>query len=182
MHEVVMTKGSPINIDFIKMRDCQHAILREALWMLGELDGLETIDIDDSTHMSEARQLVGSLSTTGNEFIDSGFAELKQYAIDERSDQECSSVEIKYTINRLLNGLHALVAPIDGLIRRICIISQDSPVSTTQGRRLPMILMAGMSPILQAVDGIAGELRSLLEANLKGNPGQDFGVYDPDTD
>ena len=42
--------------------------------------------------------------------------------------------------------------------------------------------MAGMSPNLQAVDGIAGELRSLLEANLKGNPGQDFGVYDPDTD
>ena len=160
------------NINFINLRSCQRAIADESTWMGGELEGLPDGESDEYTHIVEARRLVGTLNRAGREYIDREFLALKQYAIAERSVATYGGPDPRLIVKRLLNGLHATVTPIDGLIRRLGETSSDT--------RLSMILQSGMVGILRSIDSIADELEPLL--NGQADAGEDFGVYDPGTD
>ena len=80
----------------------------------------------------------------------------------------------RLNVRRLLNGLHATVTPIDGLIRRLGTMSTET--------RLSMILQAGMVGILRSIDSIADELEPFLSGQAEVPAREDFGVYDPGTD
>jgi hypothetical protein len=159
------------NINFINLRSAQRTIVDESTWMGGELEGLTDGERDEHSHIVEARRLVGTLTRAGHEYIDREFLALKQFAIAERSVPTYSGPDPRLIVKRLLNGLHATVTPIDGLIRRLGETSADT--------RLSMILQAGMVGILRSIDSIADELEPLLSGRPKG---EDFGVYDPGTD
>jgi hypothetical protein len=161
------------NINFINLRSSQRALAAESTWMAGELEHLPDGESDEHTHLAEARRLVGTLNRAGREYIDREFLALKQYAIAERSVATYSGPDPRLIVKRLfLNGLHATVTPIDGLIRHLGETSTDT--------RLSMILQAGMVGILRSIDSIADELEPLL--NGQADAGEDFGVYDPGTD
>jgi hypothetical protein len=159
------------NINFINLRSCQRAITDESTWMGGELESLPDVERDEHSHIVEAQRLVGTLNRAGHEYIDREFLALKQYAIAERSVATYSGPDPRLIVKRLLNGLHATVTPIDGLIRRLGETSSDT---------LSMILQSGMVGILRSIDSIADELEQLL--NGQADAGEDFGVYDPGTD
>jgi hypothetical protein len=160
------------NINFINLRYSQRTLADESTWMGGELEGLPDGEGDEHTHIVEARRLVGTLNRAGREYIDREFLTLKQFAIAERSVPTYSGPDSRLIVKRLLNGLHATVTPIDGLIRRLGETSTDT--------RISMILQAGMVGILRSIDSIADELEPLL--NGRADAGEDFGVYDPGTD
>src|SRR6202795_3245961 len=157
------------NINFINLRSCQRAIADESTWMGGELEGLRDGESNEHSHIVEARRLVGTLNRAGREYIDREFLALKQFAIAERSVPTYSGPDPRLIVKRLLNGLHATVTPIEGLIRRLGETSTDT--------RLSMILQSGMVGILRSIDSIADELEPLL--NGQADAGEDFGVYDP---
>jgi hypothetical protein len=159
------------NINFINLRSAQRTIVDESTWMGGELESLPDGESGEHTHIVEARRLVGSLNRAGHEYIDREFLALKQFAIAERSAPAYSGPDPRLIVKRLLNGLHATVTPIDGLIHRL----GESSTHT----RLSMILQAGMVGILRSIDSIADELEPLLSGRSEG---EDFGVYDPGTD
>jgi hypothetical protein len=161
------------NTNFINLHSAQRTIVDESTWMGGELEGLRDGQSDEHPHIVEARRLLGTLNRAGHEYIDREFLALIQFAIAERSVPTYSGPHPRLIVKRLLNGLHATVTPIDGLIRRLGETSTDS--------RLSMILQAGMVGILRSIDSIAHELEPLLS----GRPDpvrEDFGVYDPGID
>jgi hypothetical protein len=162
------------NINFINLRSAQRTIVDESTWMGGELESLRDGTSDEHTHIVEAQRLVGTLNRAGHEYIDREFLALKQFAIAERSVPAYSGPDPRLIVKRLLNGLHATVTPIDGLIRRLGDTSTDT--------RLSMILQAGMVGILRSIDSIADELEPLLNGRAEIRAGEDFGVYDPGTD
>ena len=160
------------SINFINLRSSQRTLDAESTWLVGELERIPDRESDEHTHLAEARRLVGTLNRAGREYIDREFLALKQYAIAERSVSTYSGPDPRLIVKRLLNGLHATVTPIDGLIHRL-----GEPSTET---RLSMILQAGMVGILRSIDSIADELQPLL--NGQADAGEDFGVYDPGTD
>jgi len=161
------------NINFVNLRSAQRTIVDESTWMGGELEGLPDGESDEHSHIVEARRLLGTLNRAGHDYIDREFLALKQFAIAERSVPTYSGPDPRLIVKRLLNGLHAIVTPIDGLIRRLGETSTDT--------RLSMILQAGMVGILRSIDSIAHELEPLLSG--RPDPArEDFGVYDPGTD
>jgi hypothetical protein len=162
------------NINFINLRSAQRTIVDESTWMSGELEGLPDGESDELTHIVEARRLVGTLNRAGHEYINREFLSLKQFAIAERSVPTYGGPDPRLIVKRLLNGLHATVTPIDGLIRRLGETSTDTQLS--------MILRAGMVGILRSIDSIADELEPLLTGQAEIPAGEDFGVYDPGTD
>src|ERR1700676_2050069 len=160
------------NINFINLRSAQRTIVHESTWMSGELEGLSDGESDEHPHIAEARRLGGKLNRAGHEYIHREFLALEEFAIAERSFPTYSGPDPRLIVRRLLNGLHATVTPIDGLIRRLGQTSTDA--------RLSMILQVGMVGILRSIDSIADELEPLL--NGRADAGGDFGVYDPGTD
>lgn len=160
------------NINFINLRSSQHALDAESTWMAGELERLPDGESDKHTHLAEARRLVGTLNRAGREYVDCEFLALKQYVIADRSVSTYTGPDPRLIVKRFLNGLHATVTPIDGLIRRLGETSTDAQLS--------MILQAGMVGILRSIDSIADELQPLL--NGQADAADDFGVYDPGTD
>jgi hypothetical protein len=162
------------NINFINLRISQRTIADESIWMGCELECLPNGEDEEHVHVEEARQLVGTLNHIAREFIDRELLALKQFATAERSNLTYRVPDPRLIIKRLLNGLHATVRPIDILIRRLGETSTDA--------RLSMILQTGMAGILRSVDGIADELRPLLDERTEIRAGEDFGVYDPGTD
>jgi hypothetical protein len=162
------------NINFINLRSFQRTIVEESTWMGGELESLPDVERDEHSHIVEAQRLVGTVNRAGHEYIDREILALKQFAIAERSAPAYNGPDPRLIVKRLLNGLHATVTPIDGLIRRLGETSTDT--------RLSMILWAGMVPILRSIDSIADELEPLLNGQAEIPAGEDFGVYDPGTD
>src|ERR1700730_16979792 len=107
------------NINFINLRSVQRTIVDESTWMGGELEGIPDGQSDEHSHIVEARRLLGTLDRAAHEYIDRELLALKQFAIAERSVPTYSGPDPRLIVKRLLNGLHATITPIDGLIRRL---------------------------------------------------------------
>jgi hypothetical protein len=152
------------------LRSAQRKLAEESAWMIAELQKIPEGEPEEQGRVTEARQLVAGLGQAAGEFLNLELLALKQFAVAERDDTVVVPAP-RSDIKRLLNGLHATVAPIDGLIRRMGKGLADTGVS--------MILMNGMVIALRAIDNIDDELRPVLEGRGELPDGQDFGVYDP---
>ncbi len=164
-----------LDVNFGGLRECQDTIVAESEWMINELDELVVPDEDDFAHVIDARRLAVALKRVGETCLDLDILVVNGVALSQRSAETHDGPDLQGSVRRLLNGLHAAVAPIAGLIDRLKHKSSDARVAS--------ILRAGMVSSLQAIDTIATELKPVLdEKDGQAGAGEDFGVYDPVTD
>jgi hypothetical protein len=143
----------PVNINFVVLRECQAALVAEAAWMGKEIEAFTIAQEDERPHVVEARKLVLALRNVGGAYLNEEIAALKSIALAQRAATK-GGPEPQTVILRLLNGLHASVAAMNGQIAEVSDTSIDL--------RLAILLRSGMVGFFRAIEGIGEQLRPLL--------------------